>query len=318
MIEKSLKIIFMGTPDFAAAALQAILDSRHQVICIYTQPPRPKGRGQMMQNSPVHQLAEAAGIPVRHPQSLKRDEQARADFIALGADIAVVAAYGLILPADVLDAPLHGCVNIHASLLPRWRGASPIQRAIWAGDRETGITLMKMDAGLDTGDIIKKGAVEIGPKTTTPELHDALALLGGAMIVPFLDRLSVWPQIDGEKQDDGISCYAPLLTKDDGRVDWSQDAAAIDRQIRALNPWPGVWTHNESGKRMKIHEAVLIADDGSGHAQAPGTILDKTGAVACGAGTKIQLIKIQPENGKAMDAAAAVNGGYLTVDTRLN
>ena len=317
MIEKSLKVVFMGTPDFSVAALQAILDSRHQVICVYTQPPRPKGRGQMMQQSPVHALAESAGIPVRHPHSLKRDENARADFIALQADIAVVAAYGLILPMDVLAAPLYGCVNIHASLLPRWRGASPIQRAIWAGDQQTGITLMKMDEGLDTGDILEKGVVSIGPDTTAPDLHDRLAQLGAEMIVPFLDRLSVWNKTEGEKQDDKESCYAPLLTKEDGQVDWTQEATAIDRQIRALNPWPGVWTRNEAGLRLKIHAAEPVIDDSPPAPEKPGTVLDKGGMVSCGHGTRLLLKTVQPDSGKAMEAAAAVNGGYLTVLGRL-
>lgn len=311
MLDKPLNVVFMGTPDFAAASLRAILDSRHQVLCAYTQPPRPKGRGQIMQKSPVHQLAEEAGVPVRHPHSLKRDEQARADFIALGADIAVVAAYGLILPADVLAAPRYGCVNIHASLLPRWRGASPIQRAIWAGDEQTGITLMKMDAGLDTGDILEKSVVPIGQETTAPGLHDRLASLGAEMIVPFLDRLSQNKALQGERQDDGQSCYAPLLTREDGQVDWTQDAAAIDRQVRALNPWPGVWTRNEAGLRLKIHAVQIL--DAVPPGNTPGIVLDKKGAVACGNGTGLLLTAIQPENGKRMDAAAAVNGGYLTV-----
>lgn len=310
MIEKSLKVVFMGTPDFSVAALQAILDSRHEVVCVYTQPPRPKGRGQHLQKSPVHLLAESAGIPVRHPKSLKRDADARADFVALGADVAVVAAYGLILPMEILAAPRYGCVNIHASLLPRWRGASPIQRAIWAGDDQTGITLMKMDEGLDTGDMLEKGVVSIGPDTTTPYLHDRLAQLGGEMIGPFLDRLSIWNKVEGEAQDETITCYAPLLTKEDGMVDWSQDAEAIDRQIRALNPWPGVWTLNAAGVRIKIHAARPVEGEGSAE---PGTVLDKSGTIACGNGTRLALKTVQPENGKAMDAAAAVNGGYLTV-----
>ncbi len=314
MIEKSLKVVFMGTPDFSVAALQAILDSRHDVICVYTQPPRPKGRGQHLQKSPVHVLAESAGIPVRHPKSLKRDEEARIDFIALQADVAVVAAYGLILPTDILIAPRYGCVNIHASLLPRWRGASPIQRAIWAGDEQTGITLMKMDEGLDTGDMLEKGVISIGPDTTTPDLHERLAQLGGEMIGPFLDRLSIWNQLNGDVQDESATCYAPLLTKEDGMVDWSQDAVAIDRQIRALNPWPGVWTLNAAGLRLKIHAAQPVESTGN---EKPGTLIDKAGTIACGNGTFLLLKSVQPENGKAMDAASAINGGYLTVQGAL-
>lgn len=312
MIKKSLNVVFMGTPDFAVPALQAILDSHHNVISVYSQPPRPKGRGQTLQKSPVHQLAESAGIPVRNPLSFKKDEAARQDFIALNADVAVVAAYGLILPDSVLTAPRYGCVNIHASLLPRWRGASPIQRAIWVGDKASGITLMQMEAGLDTGPIIEMKSVPVTDATTTPALHDALAGLGGEMIVPFLDRLSVWGRIDAEPQDDSQSCYAPLLAREDGRVDWHKPAAEIDRQIRALNPWPGVWAMTAEGVRIKI----LAATPGAG-AGVAGTLLDKSGAVACGAGSVLVLKAIQPDNGKAMDVAAAINGGYLKVGMTL-
>ncbi len=312
MIKKSLNVVFMGTPDFSVPALQAILDSHHNVICVYSQPPRPKGRGQVLQKSPVHQLAESAGVPVRNPLSFKKDEAARQEFIALNADVAVVAAYGLILPDAVLTAPRYGCVNIHASLLPRWRGASPIQRAIWAGDGMSGITLMQMETGLDTGPIIEKESVPVTEATTTPALHDALAGLGGEMIVPFLDRLSVWGRIDAEPQDDSQSCYAPMLTREDGRVDWHKSAIEIDRQIRALNPWPGVWAMTAEGLRIKI----LAAVPGTG-AGVAGTLLDKSGAVACGAGSALVLKTVQPDNGKPMDVAAAINGGYLKVGMTL-
>jgi methionyl-tRNA formyltransferase len=307
MMQRPLKIVFMGTPDFAAAALQAILGTHHEVLCVYSQPPRPKGRGQALQKSPVHEMAEAAGIPVRTPLSFKRDPDVVDEFVALKADIAVVAAYGLILPQSVLDAPRYGCVNIHASILPRWRGASPIQRAIWSGDAETGITLMRMEAGLDTGPIIEIQKTPIGPDTTMPALHDTLKDLGGAMIVPFLERLSLWNKIESTPQDDSLSCYAPLLSKDDGRIDWGLGADAIDRQIRALNPWPGVWTHTAEGVRLKILAAKIDVVDG---AHVPGTILDK-GLIACGEGSALRLIRLQPDNGKPMDAAAAQNGGYL-------
>ncbi|MGZ9108320.1 MAG: methionyl-tRNA formyltransferase [Micavibrio sp.] len=310
-----MKVVFMGTPDFSVPALQAILDSQHEVLCVYSQPPRPKGRGQHLQKSPVQQLAESAGIPVCNPLSFKKDETARQEFIALNADIAVVAAYGLILPDSVLTAPRYGCVNIHASLLPRWRGASPIQRAILAGDEMSGITLMQMEAGLDTGPIIEMRDVPIGPATTTPELHDTLAGLGGAMIVPFLDRLSVWNRIESEPQDDSKSCYAPLLKREDGRVEWAKTATEIGRQIRALNPWPGVWAVTADGVRLKILEAAL--SDAHTDATA-GTVLDKSGAVSCGAGGILVLKTVQPENGKAMDVAAAINGGYLRIGTTLS
>jgi methionyl-tRNA formyltransferase len=314
MNDQSLRIVFMGTPDFSVAALKAIIGSRHHVICVYTQPPRPKGRGQQLQKSPVHLAAEEAGIPVRHPLSLKKDERARQDFIDLKADVAVVAAYGLILPRSVLDAPRFGCINIHASLLPRWRGASPIQRAIWAGDAESGITIMQMEEGLDTGPMIAKRSVSIGPKMTTPMLHDALAEMGGKLIVPVLDTLAAEGKISAEKQDESLTNYAALLSKGDGRVDWSQSAVEIDRQIRALNPWPGVWTMTPDGKRLKILEAELTQETAQ---EKPGTLCAKDGSVSCGQGAILRLKKIQPDNAKPMDIASSLNGGYLKLGESL-
>ncbi len=309
MTNESLNVIFMGTPDFSVPALQSIIHSRHKVVCVYSQPPRGRGRGYTVQKSPVHEAAEQAGIEVRNPLSLKKNIQAQQDFIALKADVAVVAAYGLILPKAVLDAPRFGCINIHASLLPRWRGASPIQRAIWAGDSQSGITLMQMEEGLDTGPMIALGIVDIGPYATCESLHDDLSAMGGAMIVPLLDELAETGTVTRTAQDDTQSTYAPLLTKDDGRVDWSKSAGEIDQQIRALNPWPGVWTI-AGGKRLKIIEAVIADQGGS---VEPGTILDKTGVVSCGGKTTLRLKQVQPENGKRMDASSAINGGYLVV-----
>jgi methionyl-tRNA formyltransferase len=305
----------MGTPDFSVAALQAILASHHQVVCVYTQPPRPKGRGQQLQKSPVHLVAEAAGVEVRYPKSLKKDAEARQGLIDLRADVAVVAAYGLILPKDVLDAPEHGCINIHASLLPRWRGASPIQRSIWAGDAESGITIMQMEEGLDTGPMIAKEAVTIGPTMTSSELHDALSAMGGRMIVPVLDKLARDGRVAAEVQDESLTCYAPMLAKDDGRVDWTKPAIEIDRQIRALNPWPGVWAMVE-GKRMKILSAMPAENQNI--AGQPGEILNREGAIATGEKTALILKTVQPENAKAMDFASALNGGYLKIGTRLD
>lgn len=304
MSHAPLKIIFMGTPEFSVPALRAIAASSHTVIAVYTQPPRPKGRGQHLQKSPVHACAESLGIPVHHPHSFKKDRDAQQEFIALGADIAVVAAYGLILPKAVLDAPRYGCINIHASLLPRWRGASPIQRAVWSGDATSGITIMQMEEGLDTGPMMAHEAVALDESTTTPRLHDVLSALGGAMIVPMLDHIDA---VQPVPQDDALSLYAPMLTKEDGRVDWNQDAARIDRQIRALNPWPGVWTM-AGEKRVKVLAAQVTKDRTD---LAPGTVLDRIGHVACGGGSTLRLEIIQPENGKRMDAAAAINGGYI-------
>lgn len=303
MNTKKLNVIFMGTPEFSVPALKAIAASGHKVISVYTQPPRPKGRGQQLQKSPVHLCAEELGIPVSPPRSLKKDMEAQATFAALGADVAVVAAYGLILPKIVLDAPRYGCLNIHASLLPRWRGASPIQRAVWAGDRQSGITIMQMEEGLDTGPMIAHDAVDLDDTITTSQLHDMLSAMGAAMIVPVLDHID---DIKPVAQDDALSLYAPMLTKEDGRVDWAQGAAAIDRQIRALNPWPGVWTM-ANGLRLKI----LVAEKtGLSGTEKPGMILNRDGIVACGEGA-LRLLQVQPENARAMDFSAAINGNYL-------
>lgn len=309
-----LKVVFMGTPDFSVPALKAILNSHHKVIAVYSQPPRPKGRGQQVQPSPVHASALDAGIPVYNPLSLKKDDAARAQFKALGADVAVVAAYGLILPRDVLDAPKYGCINIHASLLPRWRGASPIQRAIWAGDDATGISIMQMGEGLDTGPVIAMRDMKLNGTTTTPQLHDALSAMGADMIVPVLDRLAIDGRVDMTPQDDAQSTYAPMLKKDDGRVDWTKTAAEIDQQIRALNPWPGVWTSNGDARRIKIVHAQL--EDMRSHESA-GTLMDRDGRVACGDGRVLRLMQVHPENSKVMDSFAAINGGILNIGTVL-
>jgi methionyl-tRNA formyltransferase len=303
----ALRLAFMGTPDFSAPALQALIDAGHDVVCVYTQPPRPKGRGQQVQPSPVHALAERHGIPVRTPKSLKKNPQAQADFTALKLDVAVVAAYGLLLPPAVLQAPLYGCLNIHASLLPRWRGASPIQHAILEGDGESGVTIMQMEEGLDTGPMILKRAVSLHAQTTARSLHDELSALGAAMIVEILKRPGPYK---AERQNDVLATYAPLLTKDHGRIDWKRDAASIDRQVRALNPWPGVWTMNGE-KRLKILEAE---DADKTFTEPPGTVIDRIGHVACGNDTGLRLIRIQPENGKPMDINGLINGGYLKPD----
>ncbi|MGB4107580.1 MAG: methionyl-tRNA formyltransferase [Alphaproteobacteria bacterium] len=297
----SLRIVFMGTPDFAVPALKALHESGHEIIAVYSQPPRPKGRGQQVQKSPVHVCAEENGIPVFHPKSLKSAE-AQDEFKKLNADVAVVAAYGLILPKAVLDAPKYGCINIHASLLPRWRGASPIQHAIWSGDSETGISLMQMDEGLDTGPVIAMERVAITDKTTSSSLHDELATLGGKMIVNTVNDLAKTGALKSTKQDDD-STYAPMLKKENGRINWTLSAAMIDRQVRALNPWPGAWAEFE-GKRIRILAAELSPAKGN-----PGEILDRKGYIGHG----LKILKVQPEGKNAMDFTAAVNGGYLKV-----
>lgn len=319
MKDKSLNVVFMGTPDFSIAPLRAIAQSSHRVVAVYTQPPRPKGRGQKDAKSPVHHCAGDLGIPVFHPRSLKKDPQARAEFAALKADVAVVAAYGLILPADVLAAPRFGCINIHASLLPRWRGASPIQRAIWAGDAQSGVTIMQMEEGLDTGPIILRAGVMLDDSTTAAGLHDALSVMGAQIIVPVLDKLAENGVVEKTPQDDSLAVYAPMLGKEDGRIDWRAAALEIDRQIRALTPWPGCWTYNHAGRRIKILAARVLesTSSGGGAMAASGTVVDRDGTVACGAGF-LRLLAVQPENGRPMDFSAAINGGHLKVGTVLS
>lgn len=306
-MSKKLRIAFMGTPDFAVPALQTLLNSEHDVVCVYSQPPRPKGRGQKLQLSPVHQLAESAEVLVRTPKNFK-DKNDVQDFDALNLDIAIVAAYGLILPKEILEAPQYGCVNIHASLLPRWRGAAPIHRAILAGDTQTGITLMKMDEGLDTGDMIAKDTAPITDKTTLPALHDELAAMGGEMLLSFIQSLADTETIEAEKQPDEGVTYASMLSKEEGHIDWSDSAEDIERRIRAFNPWPGTWCLKADQSRLKIIEAS-IAKESYNNAGA-GTILEN-GRITCGNSGVLELIKIQPANKKAMDIQSALNGGYI-------
>ena len=288
-----MRLIFMGTPDFAVPALDALVAAGHEVACAYTQPPRPAGRGKRDRPSPVQARAEALGLPVRHPASLK-DAEAQAEFAALGADLAVVAAYGLILPQAVLDAPRRGCLNIHASLLPRWRGAAPIHRAILAGDAETGVCIMRMEAGLDTGPVLLREGVPIGAAETTGELHDRLAALGGRLIVEALarpDDLTPEPQ-----PEEGI-IYAAKIDKAEAAVDWSRPAGAVARQVNGLSPFPGAWTLHD-GRRLKLLRAGVAAGEGAPGAVLPGEPL----RVACGAGA-VELLELQPE-GRGRLAAA--------------
>lgn len=309
MTDTPLKIAFMGTPYFAVVALQALIDSHHEVVCVYSQPPRPKGRGHKVQLSPVHALAEQHDIPVFTPKSLKSDE-AQAEFEAQNADVAVVAAYGLLLPQAVLDAPQYGCLNIHGSLLPRWRGASPLQHAVWKGDDVSGVTIMQMDIGLDTGAMIVKSEVALDGDMTASKLHDILAQDGARLTLDVLGRLSDAGAVDAKAQDDAQSTYAPLLKKSDGIVDWNDHARDIDRQIRALNPWPGVWAHIGE-KRFKILEAKPVDHDGSKY--STGTVFDKSGLISCGENTVLQIQTLQPEGKKPMDFASALNGGYVSL-----
>ena len=300
-----MKIVFMGTPDFAVSALDALHAAGHDIVCVYSQPPRPAGRGHKLQPSPVQKRAEELGLPVRHPLSLKKDAAARAEFAALNADVAIVAAYGLILPQEVLDAPRHGCINIHASLLPRWRGAAPIERAIMAGDDKSGVCIMQMEIGLDTGPVLMRGDVPITSDTTAQSLHDALSAQGADLIVKTLQDLPArTPEVQSE---DGV-IYAHMLSKEDGKIDWSQSAVHIDRQMRALSA-RGVWTlHN--GVRLKVIAAQIEKADGAqGKA---GEIIDRHLIVACGSGS-LRLTSVQPENRKAMDGLSYMNGGHTNI-----
>jgi len=295
----------MGTPDFAVPALQALADAGHEIAAVYCQPPRPAGRGKKLRPSPVQARAEALGLEVRHPASLKgADEQAA--FAALGADLAVVAAYGLILPQPILDAPARGCLNIHASLLPRWRGAAPIHRAIMAGDPETGICIMQMEAGLDTGPVLLREATPIGPEETTAELHDRLAAVGARLVVDALSRLdTLEPQPQPEE---GVT-YATKIDKAEAQVNWAAPAPQVARLIRGLSPFPGAWTMHD-GTRLKLLGARPA--EGAGR---PGEVLDGT-RIACGAGA-VELTRLQREGRAAQDAASFLLGHPLPPGTRL-
>jgi methionyl-tRNA formyltransferase len=300
-----LKLLFAGTPEFSAIHLRAVIDSEHQLIGVYTQPDRPAGRGKKLQGSPVKKLAEEAGIPVYQPASLK-DESTQAELAALGADALVVVAYGLILPQPVLDAPRLGCINVHASLLPRWRGAAPIQRAIEAGDSQTGTTIMQMDAGLDTGDMLATARCPIGPDTTAASLHDELAVVGAKLLVEVLDDLPAH-QARAKKQEDAGANYASKILKAEAQIDWSRPAAELDRAIRAFNPFP-VCFSSLAGQRVKIWQARPAGS--APLPEPPGTVLkaDRSGIlVNCGSG-QLNIEQLQLPGGKPLTAEQVLNG----------
>jgi methionyl-tRNA formyltransferase len=299
-----MRLAFMGSPDFAVPALQALVAAGHDVVAVYCQPPRPAGRGHRLTKCPVHVAAESLGIEVRTPARVRRDVAEHEAFAALNLDAAIVAAYGLILPKAMLEAPVCGCLNIHASLLPRWRGAAPIQAAIAAGDAESGITIMQMDEGLDTGPMLLREATPIGPTTTTPELHDALSAIGARLILRALaENPTPAPQPETG------ATYAEKLTREHGRLDWTRDAASLARQIRALNPWPGTFTTLD-GTPLKILAAVETPDTAP-----PGTILPNF-TIATGQGA-LRITRLQPPGKPAMDAAAWLRGHPLAPEARV-
>ncbi|MFA7835345.1 methionyl-tRNA formyltransferase [Aeromonas dhakensis] len=311
-----LKLIFAGTPDFAARHLAALLSSDHEVVAVYTQPDKPAGRGQKLTASPVKELALAHDLPVYQPASLRKEE-AQAELAALGADLMVVVAYGLILPKVVLDTPRLGCINVHGSLLPRWRGAAPIQRSIWAGDAETGVTIMQMDVGLDTGAMIRKMSCPIAADETSASLYDKLAELGPQALVDTINAMAAG-NTAAEAQDDALANYAEKLSKEEARIDWSMDAAAIERGIRAFNPWPISW-FEVADQTVKVWQAEVITQD---HGQRAGTLLkaDKQGIdVATGKGV-LRLLTLQPPGKKAMSVTDLLNSrrDWFEPGTQLN
>ncbi len=299
---KPLRIIFAGTPDFAARHLQALIDSEHQIVGVYSQPDRPAGRGKKLKASEVKELALANDLPVFQPASLKNDD-ALSELSNLKADIMIVVAYGLLLPKAILEAPRLGCLNVHGSILPRWRGAAPIQRAIWAGDDETGVTIMQMDEGLDTGDMLHISRCPIDAAETSASLYTKLAELGPTALIETIAKLAndeITPQV----QDDELANYAKKLSKDEANIDWTMDAAQIERNIRAFNPWPVCFT-KMGENTVKIYQADVVEQQGT-----PGTILnsDKHGiVVACGTHA-LKITQLQPQGKKPMAVTDFLNG----------
>ncbi len=309
-----LRLAFMGTPDFAVPALQALAAAGHEIAAVYSQPPRPAGRGRQAKPSPVHDLAVARGWTVHTPDSLRTPAVQQA-FAALNLDAAVVVAYGLLLPPAILSAPRLGCLNVHASLLPRWRGAAPIQRALLAGDAETGVTIMRMDEGLDTGPILARGPVPIGTTDTAATLHDTLAALGAEMIVSALAGVAAGTVRARLQPKDGAT-YADKLSRAEARLDWRRPATELERQVRAFTPWPGVhFTAN--GETIKVLAAEVEPGEVEPEpAAAPGTVLDERLTVACGAGA-LRPMRLQRGGRAACDADAFLRGFAIPAGTCL-
>lgn len=307
MIEP-LRIAFMGSPDFAVPVLAALSEAGHDIVCVYSQPPRPAGRGKKLRLTPVHLWAEERGIEVRTPRSLKKAPEQDA-FAALALDAAVVVAYGLILPQAVLDAPRLGCMNMHASLLPRWRGAAPIHRAVMAGDETTGVQAMMMEAGLDTGPVLATETTPILPTDTTGSVHDRLAALGADLAVTALAGLAD-STLTPQPQDEDGATYAHKITAQDQRLDWTLSAAEIDCQIRGLSPFPGAWFHyTPAGETEPLRMKALMSRIEDGDASAkPGQLLDDELLVQCGNGRAVRLLKAQKPGSKAMTAQDLLRG----------
>lgn len=308
-----MKVIFAGTPDFAAAALKAIAAAGFEIPLVLTQPDRPKGRGMQLAPSPVKQAALELGLRVAQPEKLRNNAEALQMLKEVEADVMVVAAYGLILPQDVLDAPKHGCLNIHASLLPRWRGAAPIQRAIEAGDAETGVCIMQMDIGLDTGGVVSEHRYAIQPTDTANEVHNALMNLGAEAIVADLQQLKAEGRLKSIKQPEEGVTYAQKLSKEEARIDWNESAAVIERKIRAFNPVPVAWIEYQ-GKPMKIWRAEAVAQQGRA-----GEVLSCSAdglVVACGENA-LKITELQPSGSKRMPIAAFAAGHKIEVETVL-
>lgn len=305
------RVVFMGTPAFAVPALRQLIKAGHHIIAVYTQPPRPAGRGYQMKISEIHQEALLHNLPVHTPLSLKTPE-AQAAFKALKADIAVVAAYGLLLPKAILEAYPLGCINIHPSLLPRWRGAAPLQRTLLAGDKETGVTIMNMDIGLDTGPILLVEKMLLSPSVTISELHDLLSVRGAVLVEKAVTKL-IEGTIEALPQPKEGVTYAAKLSKEDGIIDWEQSAETIDRQIRALTPWPGV-SFFYQGEYIKVHK-VKYYQKGSLESQ-PGTIIESPLKIACGEGI-IELLELQRSGKKILDSETFLRGFAMPVGTRL-
>lgn len=303
-----MRVIFMGSPDFSVPILEALIEAGHEIAAVYAQPPRPAGRGQKEQPCPVHAAALHKGLRVLTPKNFK-DENTQKEFAAFNADVAVVAAYGLTLPQAVLEAPRLGCVNVHASLLPRWRGAAPIHRAILAGDVKSGNTIMQMAKSLDTGDMLKKQEVTITPTMTAEELHDDLSSLGAEMISPVLDDLAA-KRVQPEPQPEEGVTYAKKLERSEGQLDWQKTAVELERAVRAFNPWPGTWfllPDTKKNVRVKVLAASVAADN---KGKSPGTIIDDHLTIACKDGA-LRLERLQREGKGAMDAADFLRGNAL-------